>query len=155
MDQQIKNNARNSAVMDTFTVQGMASNFQRKCTPEMEIGLSEKAHENYSHTAVEKLSVEQIKFRWRRQQIENQEKQLTHLDSSWKLKQLFGWPRKQSYLRNDTQNFSYFDGNPSEIRRDSMFGDEFDANPSAQIAKSRSILLTASFFWRRSQASKN
>jgi hypothetical protein len=150
-DLHLKNNELKSVVMDT--VRAIASIFRRRSTSEIESSTSEVAHESHRSTTVEKLSVEQVKFRWRQEQIENHKKQLTHLNSSWRRKQMFDGIRTKSNMRNNIQNFGYFDGNPSEMQRACIFGNELDANPSAKLPKWHSIGLTASSIWRKSQAS--
>jgi hypothetical protein len=149
-------NEKSRAAMDTSAVRAMVRMFRRKSSAsDMISNPREVDNENLSRTTVENLSVEQIKCRWRRKQIEIQEKQLTHLDSSWRLKQMFGLTGKESNLQKNHQGFSFFEGNPSGMRRDSMQGEELDANPLAQIPKTFSVCKSASSIWQRSRGSKN
>jgi hypothetical protein len=130
--------------MDIFSLRAMTSMFRRKSILERELKKRENPQEISSST-VERLSIAQIKRKWRRKQIKNQEKQATFLDS-WRLKQMWNWTFKSSNLQENIQN--YGEGNRA-IRGDSV---ETDSNPSAHASR-RSAQASKTIFICMSQSS--
>jgi hypothetical protein len=148
IDHQIKNKEYR-AVMDIFAFRAMSSMFRRKSISEKIFRTSDTPRENHSSTAVENLSIEQVKRRWRRKQIKNQEKQSTYIDSSWRLKQIWDWTLKPCNMQNNSRGNGFFEGNPAGIQRDNM---EIDANPSDHLPKRHSICMSPSSIWQRSRS---